>query len=201
MAAAPGYPNASQGYHRGKLCINSNCYLLHFVNIVPSEPTQELSGLVKENGATTNITLNARKTTHTLRLHSFWHSFYLKLPSVFVYMYNIGPKKHQHLPGDNYEHKQESQACPKLPRRTQKSATIMLASDLSVNRYFVRRLCTARATFLSILAYFYNDGPRKHQHPLSDNKAHKQKSQAWPKVPCKSHERDTICLEVNYSVP
>ncbi len=46
--------------------INSDCYLLHFKNVLLPKVTQKPSRIVKENEATQHITFNARQSTDKL---------------------------------------------------------------------------------------------------------------------------------------
>ena len=52
--------------------------------------------------------------------------------SIFVSFGGFGPRRHQHPPSDKKERKQEPQGCHKLPRRSQKGATMMPGDDLLV---------------------------------------------------------------------
>ena len=58
--------------------------------------------------------------------------FGLHLRLISVCFWSFGPRRDQHPPSDKKERKQEPQGCHKLPRRSQKGATMMRGDDLLV---------------------------------------------------------------------
>ena len=52
--------------------------------------------------------------------------------SIFVVFWSFGPRRHQHPPSDKKKRKREPQGCHKLPRRSQKGATMMPGGYLLV---------------------------------------------------------------------